>query len=106
VLIARVHPEILHSEGVPDVPRDDRTVWSDRYRSITNLEKHLHDNGTRIARVTRLNRACILHSQMVTVETIAASQPGLPKRKLHVASYRNLLASISRSMASAQERQP
>ena len=50
VLIARVHPEILRSEGVPGVPRDDRTVWSDRYRSITNLEKHLHDNGTRIVK--------------------------------------------------------
>jgi PPK2 family polyphosphate:nucleotide phosphotransferase len=48
VLIARVHPEILLGEGIPDAPHDDKTVWHGRYRSITNLEKHLHSNGTRI----------------------------------------------------------
>jgi PPK2 family polyphosphate:nucleotide phosphotransferase len=48
VLIARVHPEILRSEGLPDVPHDEKAVWHDRYRSITNLERHLHGNGTRI----------------------------------------------------------
>jgi PPK2 family polyphosphate:nucleotide phosphotransferase len=48
VLIARVHPEILRSEGIPDTPHDDKTVWHDRYRSIVNLERHLHENGTRI----------------------------------------------------------
>jgi PPK2 family polyphosphate:nucleotide phosphotransferase len=48
VLIARVHPEILRGEGIPDTPHDDKTVWHDRYRSITNLERHLYGNGTRI----------------------------------------------------------
>jgi PPK2 family polyphosphate:nucleotide phosphotransferase len=48
VLIVRVHPEILRSEGLPDPPHDDKAVWHDRYRSITNLEGHLHENGTRI----------------------------------------------------------
>ena len=48
VLIARVHPEILRSEGIPDSPHDDKAVWHDRYRSIANLERHLHGNGTRI----------------------------------------------------------
>jgi PPK2 family polyphosphate:nucleotide phosphotransferase len=48
VLIVRVHPEILESEGLPDAPRDSATVWRDRYRSIVDLEKHLHANGTRI----------------------------------------------------------
>jgi len=48
VLIVRVHPEILHSEAVPDTPHHDMKVWYDRYRSIVDLEKHLHDNGTRI----------------------------------------------------------
>jgi PPK2 family polyphosphate:nucleotide phosphotransferase len=48
VLIARVHPEILRNEGIPDAPRDEESVWHDRYRSITNLERHLHGNGTRI----------------------------------------------------------
>ena len=48
VLIARVHPEILRSEGVPDAPRGDEAIWRDRYRSIVNLERHLYGNGTRI----------------------------------------------------------
>ena len=48
VLIARVHPEILRSEGLPDAPLDEKAVWRDRYRSIVDLERHLHGNGTRI----------------------------------------------------------
>jgi PPK2 family polyphosphate:nucleotide phosphotransferase len=48
VLIVRVHPEILRSEGIPSAPHDDKAVWHDRYRSIVDLERHLHDNGTRI----------------------------------------------------------
>jgi PPK2 family polyphosphate:nucleotide phosphotransferase len=48
VLIARVHPEILRSEGVPDVPLDERAIWRDRYSSIVNLERHLYGNGTRV----------------------------------------------------------
>ena len=50
VLIVRVHPEILLGEGLPDTPHDDKTVWRDRYRSIADLEKHLHVNGTRIVK--------------------------------------------------------
>jgi PPK2 family polyphosphate:nucleotide phosphotransferase len=48
VLIARVHPEILRAEGVPDTERHKKAVWKDRYRSIVDLERHLHANGTRI----------------------------------------------------------
>jgi polyphosphate kinase 2 (PPK2 family) len=43
-----VHPEILRSEAIPDTPHRDKKVWNGRYRSIVNLEKHLHDNGIRI----------------------------------------------------------
>ena len=50
VLIVRVHPEILRNEGLPDAPHDDKTVWRERYRSIANLEGHLHGNGTRIVK--------------------------------------------------------
>jgi PPK2 family polyphosphate:nucleotide phosphotransferase len=50
VLIARVHPEILRSEGLPDAPRDEKTVWRERYRSIVDLERHLTRNGTRIVK--------------------------------------------------------
>ena len=48
VLIARVHPEILRSETIPDTPHHRKKIWHERYRSIVNLERHLHDNGTRI----------------------------------------------------------
>ncbi len=48
VLIARVHPEILRGEGLPDMPRDKRGIWKGRFASIRHLESHLHRNGTRI----------------------------------------------------------
>lgn len=48
VLIVRVHPEILHSQGLPDRLLDEETIWQERYRSILDLESHLHRNGTRI----------------------------------------------------------
>jgi PPK2 family polyphosphate:nucleotide phosphotransferase len=48
VLIVRVHPEILRAEGLPDVPSKENTIWHDRYRSIVDLERHLHANGTRV----------------------------------------------------------
>jgi PPK2 family polyphosphate:nucleotide phosphotransferase len=46
VLIARVHPEILHAERLPQKHLDEKTVWKDRYRSIVDFERHLHRNGT------------------------------------------------------------
>jgi PPK2 family polyphosphate:nucleotide phosphotransferase len=48
VLIVRVHPEILRSEAIPDTPHKNKKIWQDRYRSIVDLERHLHGNGTRI----------------------------------------------------------
>ena len=48
VLVVRVHPEILRSQGLPDELLDEKTIWKERYRSIVDLEKHLHRNGTRI----------------------------------------------------------
>ena len=48
VLIVRVHPEILRSEGLPDELLDEKAIWQERYRSIVDLENHLYRNGTRI----------------------------------------------------------
>jgi PPK2 family polyphosphate:nucleotide phosphotransferase len=48
VLIVRVHPEILRSQGLSEELRDEKTIWKGRYRSIVDLEKHLHRNGTRV----------------------------------------------------------
>jgi PPK2 family polyphosphate:nucleotide phosphotransferase len=46
VLIVRVHPDILQNEGLPH----QKHVWHSRYRSINDLERHLHDNGMRIVK--------------------------------------------------------
>ncbi len=50
VLIVRVHPEILCSEGLPDALHHEKQAWHARYRSIVDLEKHLFCNGTRIVK--------------------------------------------------------
>lgn len=50
VLIVRVHPEILRRQRLPDELFDEKTIWGDRYRSIQDLEQHLHRNGTRIVK--------------------------------------------------------
>jgi len=50
VLIIRVHPELLSGEALVDPPGDNKKFWRQRYRSITNLESHLHANGTRVVK--------------------------------------------------------
>ena len=51
VLIVRVHPAILLGEDILDAADDQRQVWIDRYRSIVDLERHLHTNGTLIVKI-------------------------------------------------------
>jgi len=51
VLVVRVHPEILRGQGLPDELLDEKTIWEERYRSIVDMEEHLHRNGTRIIKV-------------------------------------------------------
>ena len=34
VLVVRVHPEILRSQGLSEELRDEKTIWKERYRSI------------------------------------------------------------------------
>ena len=48
VLIARVHPEILKNQKIPEELLNRKKIWEQRYESILGLEKHLHRNGTRI----------------------------------------------------------
>src|SRR6478609_3543275 len=48
VLIARVHPDILKAENLPE--EDGKKLWDHRFRSIRDLERHLHCNGTRIVK--------------------------------------------------------
>lgn len=48
VLIVRVHPEILQQQNIPETLIHQGTIWDERFRSIVNLENHLHRNGTQI----------------------------------------------------------
>jgi PPK2 family polyphosphate:nucleotide phosphotransferase len=51
VLVVRVHPEILRSQGLSEELRDEKTIWEGRYRSIVDLESHLYRNGTRTIKI-------------------------------------------------------
>ncbi|MGB8477789.1 MAG: ADP-polyphosphate phosphotransferase [Acidobacteriaceae bacterium] len=48
VLVVRVHPEMLRSQGLSEELRDEKTIWKERYLSIVDLENHLHRNGTKV----------------------------------------------------------
>lgn len=48
VLVARVHPEILSAQGLPDEALKGKEIWKERYRSIVDLEAHLDRSGTKI----------------------------------------------------------
>ena len=50
VLIVRVHKDLLRAENLPQEILDDKNIWDERYRSIRDLEAHLHRNGTRIVK--------------------------------------------------------
>jgi len=50
VLVVRVHPAILQAQGIPDGLVNEKTIWQERYRSIVDMENHLHRNGTRIVK--------------------------------------------------------
>jgi len=51
VLVVRVHPEMLLTQGLPADMRNKKGIWKERYRSIVDLEEHLHRNGTRIVKI-------------------------------------------------------
>lgn len=48
MLVVRVHPGILQGQQLPEETLDDKNFWEKRQRSITDLEKHLYRNGTRV----------------------------------------------------------
>ena len=39
------------ARGLPEELRDEKNIWGERYRSIVDLEDHLHRNGTRIVKM-------------------------------------------------------
>jgi len=50
VLVVRVHPELLAAQGLANELRNEKNFWNERYRSINDMEEHLHRNGTRIVK--------------------------------------------------------
>jgi PPK2 family polyphosphate:nucleotide phosphotransferase len=50
VLIVRVHPKILRAQRLPLEVLESGSIWKRRYRSIVDLEHHLHRNGTRVVK--------------------------------------------------------
>jgi PPK2 family polyphosphate:nucleotide phosphotransferase len=51
VLVVRVHPELLRSQGLSQELHDVKDIWGQRYDSIRDLEKHLHRNGTQTIKI-------------------------------------------------------
>jgi PPK2 family polyphosphate:nucleotide phosphotransferase len=51
VLVVKVHPEILHKQGLPEELIKEKDIWEERYRSIVELEGHLYRNGTRTVKI-------------------------------------------------------
>ncbi len=51
VLVVRVHPELLHNAGLSEEIHDPKALWEGRYRSIVDLEHHLHRNRTRTVKI-------------------------------------------------------
>ena len=46
-----MHPELLRNQGLSEELRDLKTLWEERYRSIVDLESHLHRNQTRTVKI-------------------------------------------------------
>lgn len=48
VLVAKVHPELLANQRLPEEIENGKNFWEKRYESIADFEKHLIRNGTRV----------------------------------------------------------
>ncbi len=48
VLVVRVHPELLKAQGYASDAIAGQAIWQQRFKSITDLETHLHHNGSRV----------------------------------------------------------
>lgn len=46
VVIARVHPEILQGQQLPDDLKRDKRIWRQRFAHINDFERYLVENGT------------------------------------------------------------
>lgn len=46
VLVVRIHPEYLDGQNLPNRPKSLAALWTERYESIRQFERHLAHNGT------------------------------------------------------------
>jgi PPK2 family polyphosphate:nucleotide phosphotransferase len=54
VIVTKVHPEYLLNQNIPNVNSIEDVndeFWQNRYNTINQFEKHLHENGTIIIKV-------------------------------------------------------
>lgn len=50
VLVVRVHPDLLEHQYLPEEVADTGKIWKGRFRSIRDMESHLHRNGTKVVK--------------------------------------------------------
>lgn len=50
VLVARVLPEVLAGQRLPEECVDPKTIWAERFSDIVNFEDYLTRNGTRVVK--------------------------------------------------------
>lgn len=48
VLVVKIHPDLLARQRLPSGLAMGQELWRGRYRSIQDLESHLHRNGTQV----------------------------------------------------------
>lgn len=51
VLVARVHPEVVAKQRIPEGDPTHESFWAARYRDINAWEQHLSTNGTRVVKL-------------------------------------------------------
>ena len=77
VLVVRVHPEILHGQGLPDELLDEKTIWKERYRSIVDLEEHLYRGSSRFSSTCRRESSENDFSNVLTSRTRTGNSASL-----------------------------
>ncbi len=109
VLIVRVHPEILRAQSLPDEAADEKTIWTDRYRSINDLDltMPLMDGEETFRRLREIESKAVvvLNTGFIEEERLAtmmdAGLAGFVRRPYHpvelIAQIRSILATAART---------
>ncbi|MEQ1909192.1 MAG: PPK2 family polyphosphate kinase [Vicinamibacterales bacterium] len=106
VLIVKVHPEILESQRLPEIPKE-ALLWRERYESIRDMEKHLARSGTTIVKfflnVSRAEQKRRLLERIDDPEANWKFEPGdVPERRnfnRYMSAFQDALNETSRPWA-------